>query len=168
MANELPKYPRTLHVGDSGGRLSKHHSPMDALMNKNLVIEEKIDGTHCGFFFDDEASLNIFSRQTIIHYKTTVLPSNIDPSLSILLDYANKHLDDLWDVLENRYILYGEWAYLTHTIYYDKLPQYFLEDDIYDCFCKQFLSTNQRLKITPKLPSVFSSSVPILFQGKTE
>lgn len=32
----------------------------------------------------------------------------------------------LFKVLGNRHILYGEWLYAKHSVYYDNLPHYFL------------------------------------------
>ena len=44
------------------------------------------------------------------------------------------------DVLGDRYILYGEWLYAKHTVFYNSLPHYFLEYDLLDRFPGQFLS----------------------------
>ena len=40
--------------------------------------------------------------------------------------------------------MYGEWLYAKHSIYYDKLPHYFLEFDIFDREQKIFLDTETR------------------------
>ncbi|MCB9654295.1 MAG: RNA ligase family protein [Deltaproteobacteria bacterium] len=124
--DSIPKYPRTLHIGDSGGRSSRHQVEFDALAGRHLVVEEKIDGSHAGLFFDDEASLRVFSRSTILSEDT------VHQSLRPLLQAADRCVDVLWDVLGTRYVLYGEWVYAMHAIFYDALPAYFIEDDVYD------------------------------------
>ena len=46
--------------------------------------------------------------------------------------WASVHRDAFYRVLGNRYIMYGEWMYAKHTVFYDALSNYFLEFDIYD------------------------------------
>lgn len=58
--------------------------------------------------------------------------------------------------------MYGEWMYAKHTVFYDALPHYFLEFDIYDRTQGIFLDTPSRRKLTEKLPIV---SVPVLSEG---
>ena len=100
----LPEYPRTLHLGDSGGRRSKHHCPFAEVAGRHLAIEEKVDGSHCGLLFDDQAELRIFSRNTILARP----PARRD--FRLLDRLAHEQLDGLWEVLGDRYVLYGEWA----------------------------------------------------------
>ena len=65
-------------------------------------------------------------------------------------------------MLGTRYIMYGEWMYAKHTVYYDKLPHYFLEFDIFDRDEQIFLSTERRHEMLKNLPVV---SVPVLKTG---
>jgi hypothetical protein len=44
-------------------------------------------------------------------------------------------------------VLYGEWLYAKHTIFYDRLPQYFLEFDVLDLESDAFLSTARRREL---------------------
>ena len=62
------------------------------------------------------------------------------------------HRDALYSVLGTRYILYGEWLYAKHTIFYDALPHYFMEFDILDKETDRFLDTPSRREMTEKLP----------------
>jgi hypothetical protein len=61
--------------------------------------------------------------------------------------------------LGDRHVLYGEWAYAKHTIFYDRLPHYFLEFDVLDTATGDFLSTPRRRELLAGLPIV---SVPVL------
>src|SRR5262249_37437189 len=65
-------------------------------------------------------------------------------------------------VLADRYIVYGEWLYAKHTIFYDALPHYFLEFDVLDRRDETFLSTPARRRLLGGLPLC---SVPILPAG---
>jgi hypothetical protein len=65
-------------------------------------------------------------------------------------------------VLGPRYIVYGEWLYAKHTIFYDALPHWFLEFDVLDTVDGAFLSTECRRALLEGLPLV---SVPVLREG---
>jgi RNA ligase len=65
-------------------------------------------------------------------------------------------------VLGDRYVLYGEWLYAKHTVFYNALPHYFLEYDVLDLHTQQFLSTQVRRVLLAALPIV---SVPVLIDS---
>jgi hypothetical protein len=71
----------------------------------------------------------------------------------------------LFDILEDRYIMYGEWMYGFHSIFYDFLPHYFMEFDIYDKNKNVFLDTFRRNEIIEKA-NVKISQVRVINQGK--
>ena len=156
---KLPEYPRTLHLGDSGGRTSKHGCAFAEVAGHHLVIEEKVDGSHCGLGFDEHAELRVFTRNTVLESP----PSRRD--FALLDQLACEAIDELWDVLGDRYVLYGEWARVAHSIYYDALPSYFLEDDIFDREAGRFLSTPRREALVAALPPAFARSVVVLHSG---
>lgn len=162
MCDQLPRYPRTLHLGASGGGKSKHSVPLNVVEGAHLVVEEKIDGSHVGLFFDEDANLKIFHRNTILDSPPR------DNEFHLLHQQAQLGMNALWKALENRYVLYGEWTLLTHSIYYDALPAFFMEDDVYDRERGAFLSTPLRRDITSAIPSDFLSSVEVLAEGVFE
>jgi len=69
----------------------------------------------------------------------------------------------LWDTLGTRYVMYGEWLYAKHTIFYDSLPHYFLEFDVLDTNNGEFLSTERRRALLEGAPV---SSVRVLWSGR--
>jgi len=155
----LPEYPRTLHLGDSGGHGSSHHCPFSEVAGAHLVVEEKVDGSHCGVAFDDQAELRLFSRNTVL----ATPPARRE--FAALDRCVRVHLDALWEVLGTRYVLYGEWAYATHSAFYDALPSFFVEDDIFDRNEGRFLSTSRRRAFTADLPSPLGRPVEVLLEG---
>lgn len=80
----------------------------------------------------------------------------------MMKQWAAVHKDAFYGVLGKRYIMYGEWMYAKHTVYYDALPHYFLEFDILDREKGFFLDTPSRHKMLRDLPIV---SVPVLGTG---
>lgn len=59
-------------------------------------------------------------------------------------------------------MLYGEWLYAKHTVFYDALPHFFCEFDIYDRDADVFLSTPRRRELLAGTPV---QSVPVLHRG---
>jgi hypothetical protein len=59
-------------------------------------------------------------------------------------------------------VLYGEWLYAKHTVFYDALPHYFCEFDVLDLTTGVFLPTAARRDLLAGLPVC---SVPVLHTG---
>lgn len=155
----LKKYPRTPHL--EGSRLQPGDEDLSQvsfsyIKGKYLVVEEKIDGANSAVSFSEEGELLLQSRG---HYLTG---GYRERHYNLMKQWANIHRDALFEVLGSRYILYGEWMYAKHTVYYDQLPHYFLEFDIFDREEEVFLSTERRHEMLKNLPVV---SVPVLKTG---
>jgi hypothetical protein len=148
------KLPRTQHI--EGSRLPKGKPDPEAvqfpeLNGKLLVIEEKVDGTGVCIFFDDNANPQIWHRGSMA----------IGKEYRQLHDWVIRHQDRLFTLLENRYLLFGEWMLNKHTIFYDQLPHYFLESDIYDQRGMIWLSTEGRKAVTTGHHD-YIKSVPVI------
>lgn len=130
---DFPKYPKTYHLAGSKGIEDTDSVPFSAILNTKLVIEEKVDGSCVGIAFDQ-------GKPIIKHRNQDVRGEQWD----LLKAWVSEHEEELYDKLEERYIMYGEWLYARHTISYDCLPSYFLEYDIFDTLSGKFLSTPNR------------------------
>lgn len=154
----LLKYPRTRHI--EGSRLQHgdigDDKPIAELKNAFLTIEEKVDGANCAVSFDMDGRLMLQSRG---HYLTG---GYRERHFDLLKTWAFTHADRLRIVLGSQYVMYGEWMYAKHTVFYDQLMHYFLEFDVYDRKTDCFLSTQARRKLLHGLPIL---PVPVLFQG---
>jgi hypothetical protein len=160
---QLYKYPRTRHIEGSGiqrGDDDLSTQSFVELAGKYLVVEEKMDGANCGVSFSDNADLLLQSRG---HYLTG---GPREAQFHLFKTWANTYLSELWDILTNRYILYGEWLYAKHTMFYTDLPHYFMEFDIYDKERELFLSTEQRQILLA--PAPFIVSVKVLYAGQLD
>ncbi len=155
----LLKYPRTPHLEGSRlqpGDSAADQTPLASLAGLNLAIEEKVDGANSGISFSDSAELRLQSRG---HFLTG---GAREKHFNQLKQWAQVHEDAFFDVLGTRYIMFGEWMYAKHSMYYDALPHLFLEFDVFDKQTGHFLSTPRRRQLLEPLPVV---SVPVLYEG---
>lgn len=157
--SEIHKYPRTPHI--EGSRLQPGDEdlsqiPFAEIAGRHLVIEEKCDGANSAVSFDGNGELLLQSRG---HYLTG---GYRERHYNMMKQWATAHRDAFFEVLGTRYIMYGEWMYAKHTVYYDALPHYFLEFDVLDRETGVFLDTPGRQRLLKGLPVV---SVPILGTG---
>jgi hypothetical protein len=81
----------------------------------------------------------------------------------LLKRWAGRYSSELWDVLRDRYVMYGEWVYAKHTVFYTDLPHYFLEFDLFDTETSAFLSTERRRDLLRAAP--FVVPVHVLHEG---
>ena len=137
---EIIKYPRTSHLFSSGIQKGDSDETFNFpyLANKFLVLESKIDGSNTAISFDDDCNLMLQCRG---HY---LLGKGDWPQFDPFKAWANCFKNEIFDVLTNKYIMYGEWMSAFHSVFYDKLPHYFIEFDIYDKENKIFLDTPSR------------------------
>ena len=153
------KYPRTRHVQGSKlqpGDEDLSQVPMGELAGRHLVIEEKLDGANAGVSFTPDGELRLQSRG---HY---LVGGAREKHFALFKTWGAVHQVALREVLGSRYVLYGEWLYAKHTIFYDRLPHYFLEFDVYDREQDCFLGTPERQALLAGSPVV---SVPVLEAG---
>lgn len=156
---QIYKYPRTFHI--QGSRLQPGDEdlaniPFSRIADRFVVVEEKVDGANAAISFSADGQLRLQSRG---HYLTG---GAREKHFNLFKQWAAVCAPALWQVLGSRFILYGEWLYAKHTVFYNALPHYFLEYDVLDLETKQFLSTKQRQKL---LAGLAIASVPILFAG---
>ena len=154
------KYPRTPHI--EGSRLQPGDEDLSQrafseIAGRHIVIEEKIDGANTAVSFDPAGALLLQSRD---HYLTG---GYRERHYNLFKQWANVHREALWNVLGCRYVMYGEWLYAKHSIYYDALPHYFMEFDILDRQTDRFLDTPARRAITGRLPVC---SAAVLAEGE--
>lgn len=156
---EIHKYPRTPHI--EGSRLQPGDEdlsqiPFSEIAGKHLVIEEKLDGANSAVSFDEKEELLLQSRG---HYLDG---GYRERHYNMMKQWAMVHKDVFYKVLGTKYIMYGEWMYAKHTVYYDALPHYFLEFDVLDREKGAFLDTPSRNELLRELPVV---SAPVLGTG---
>jgi hypothetical protein len=158
--NPIRKYPRTQHLVGSGlqpGDENLDAVPLSELHGKHVVIEEKMDGANCGVSFGPGSELLLQSRG---HYLTG---GPRERQFALFKQWAGTFADQLLDRLEGRYVMYAEWLYAKHSVYYDALPHYFMEFDILDTETGEFLDTPRRADLLVGLPA---TPVKVLYAGE--
>lgn len=155
---DIVKYPRTRHL--EGSRLQAgdmaDDKPMAELCGEPLVIAEKLDGANCAISFDPSGLLKLQSRG---HFLTGGWRER---HFDQFKTWAATHAHALHPVLGSRFIMYGEWLFAKHTIFYDRLPHYFMEFDVLDRQSGSFLDTGQRRRLLNGLPVM---PAPVLRTG---
>jgi len=136
------KFPSTAHVATLDGvdvRDDKVLSDIErhSFLSQFLVIEEKVDGANLGIAFDSDGSVTAQNRGSLLN-----LPGH--GQWKKLHEWISLRSGKLFDHLIDRYVLFGEWCYAKHSIYYDSLPDLFLGFDIYDRDEERFFSVERR------------------------
>jgi hypothetical protein len=127
------------------------------LTGRFIVVAEKLDGANSGVSFDRNGTLRLQSRGHFLDGGPR------EQQFALFKAWASAHERALWELLGDRYVVYGEWLYAKHTIFYDALTHYFQEFDILDTESGEFLSTERRRAMLAGAPV---GSAPILWQGE--
>jgi len=138
------KYPRTPHLfGSKGTADDKHLGEKQSVAfasDNSLIVEEKIDGTNVGIHFADDGQL-------VLQCRGHLITEGMHPQYDLFKQWTTAKRQVLEQRLENRFILFGEWVHACHTVFYEALPHFFFEFDIYDKVKSEFLDLEQRLAI---------------------
>jgi len=129
---------------------------IEEFLSNKITVEEKIDGANLGISFNCEGNISLQNRGE-------VLQEPFYGQWKLLRQWIHLHEDELFDVLNDKYILYGEWCYACHSVEYDKLPDWFLAFDLFDKEQQKFLSVNKR---DEKLSKTGICLVPKLGYGR--
>lgn len=151
------RFPHTPHIawlGEQSPRDDKvlSQAEVTTLLESKVVVEEKLDGANLGFSVDDDGNLQVQNRGQYLKPPYTGQFEKLNGWLEI-------HRDNLFDVLATKLVIFGEWCAARHSLYYDRLPDWFLIFDIYDLNVSRFFSTNRRdalandagIKIVPEI-----------------
>lgn len=160
MSRPLHRYPRTKHVEGSAvqpGDDDLDLVPFAELCGGHVVVSEKVDGANAAISFTDRGRLLLQSRSRYLEDVALAGP------YSGFRDWAQEHEDVLWPRLTDRFVMFGEWVLTKQTVFYDALPNAFIELDVMDKATGAFLSTQRRRLLLRGLPIV---SAPVLVEGR--
>jgi len=155
---DFTKYPRTPHLFGSQGtaddkRLSEADS-LKLLSDESLIIEEKIDGTNVGIHFSN--------GELILQCRGHLVTEGMHAQYDLFKQWTIVKRNILEERLGDRFIMFGEWVYAKHSIFYRALTHYFFEFDIYDKVEQKFLDLTRRLSL---LEDTGIETVPVVFRG---
>ncbi|KAH9486205.1 Dual specificity protein phosphatase 23 [Psilocybe cubensis] len=160
------KFPRTPHLINTGAASADDvHTDLAVFTNTaagHTVITEKIDGANMGFSLSSDRSRIIVQNRS--HY----VNSSTHEQFRKLGLWVERHDQELRRVLDRdpyfpeRYILYGEWVYATHSIPYTSLPDYFIAYDLFDRSTKTWADT---ATLRHLLGETSIATAPIVHEG---
>lgn len=155
--DDFYKFPSTPHIDILPGVSVRDDKVLtnkekELFFSSEIIVEEKIDGANLGISFDSSGDLRFQNRGNYLFPPYT-------GQWKILDKWLNRKKELLFDVLGNRLVLFGEWCYAKHSVYYDSLPDWFLAFDIFDKTTACFYSVRRRnslvyncgLSIVPEL-----------------
>jgi len=145
-----------LQPGDDGSDRVTIRGLRATYPDADLITEEKLDGANCGISFSGDLDLMVQSRGHLL------MGGAREAQFGPLKAWAAWLEGELLDILEDRYVMYGEWMFARHTLFYDQLPHLFFEFDIYDKREDRFLSTPARRDL---LSGSRIISVPVLSEA---
>ena len=148
-SSDFFKYPSTPHLAlleDMSVRDDKILSESERveLLQHELVLEEKVDGANLGISFDSEGNIRAQNRGNYLRLPET-------GQWKCLAGWLAPRTESIFDVISDRYILFGEWCYAQHSIKYDRLPDWFLGFDAYEKQTGNFLAISRRDKLFREL-----------------
>jgi ATP-dependent RNA circularization protein (DNA/RNA ligase family) len=155
------KFPRTPHLFILPGLDIRDDKVLDE-MNANLffnhpiVLEEKVDGANIGISL---SKIGLLLLQNRGNYITPGGHPQFDP----IWEWAYSRIHLFQQYISNNYIVFGEWCYARHSIFYDALPDWFLGFDIFDLTKQTFMDTHSRNQMFEKLNII---SAPLIDIGK--
>jgi hypothetical protein len=120
-----PPYPRIAHLvagrGTGDDRVLEP-GQLRELLAKRLMVEEKLDG----------ANVVLWSAHHRVECSLRSGPGAMDRAgqLGRLRAWIAERTDALRGLLADGRVLYAEWLYLTHTVRYTSLPDYFIALDL--------------------------------------
>lgn len=144
------RYPKTKHILGSKEcdinlvpqKLSSKdlNSLEDIKKEGNVIIEEKMDGIGIGIFFKDDIPY--------VQVRGQVLdPINHPLDYDNVFNWIEENKDLIKSIVKEDFVMYGEWMEFKHSVFYNALPSYFIEYDIYDIQREVFLDTPTRHNI---------------------
>lgn len=155
------KFPSTPHLATLAGvdiRDDKVMSEFERneFLQHELIVEEKVDGANLGISFDSEGNIRAQNRGAYLHLPDSGQWKHLGGWLTSRKELLFEHLVD-------QYILFGEWCYAQHSVFYNSLPDWFLGFDIYDKQSGHFLSLHRRDGLCKKM-QIFQ--VPVIASGR--
>ncbi|RST86483.1 DNA ligase [Aquibium carbonis] len=142
------RFPHTPHLAwlgkdkPRGDKVLLPHEIQDFL-DSVVIVEEKVDGANLGISRADDFEILLQNRGSYIS-----MPYR--GQFARLNSWLGERRESLEKVLEPKLILFGEWCAATHSLFYDRLPDWFLLFDVYCREKKEFLTTIDRNTLAQK------------------
>ena len=147
----LPKFPRIPHLAQWSNKSSDDEVDISSKIrminyNPKVIVQEKLDGANLAVTHKD--------GQIIAQNRNKLLGQvgqgrgmgtfQFDYFWNWLYEGLGQRLLNLEALCQNgKYIVYGEWLYIRHTVKYTHLPDYFIVFDIFNTETELFIPLNE-------------------------
>jgi len=138
--HEFPKTPHMggSHVVDDDQVLSPQE--IQAICSRKgiqtITAQEKVDGSNVSVHFDQP-------YKPIIQKRSGLIKNTDRKQYLAFRDYVYQNLNELYELLGEKFCLFGEWLWATHAVSYNALPDYFIVFDLLEKSTQKFLSYNR-------------------------
>lgn len=141
MTDEFIRFPSTAHLCVAPGAKVRDDKVLDEssrneFLDRDLVVEEKIDGDNVGFSARD--------GEIRAQHRGDYIRLGEGSPYPYLKSWIATHHHELLAALGDDLIVFGEWCALVHTVRYNALPDWFLAFDVYDRSAQRFFSAERR------------------------
>lgn len=123
------------------------------LLGGKITISEKIDGANCGII-RNKNDFRLQKRGSLVGFSE-------HEQFNRLKAYSQEYYDKFMSIPKNT-ILYGEWCYCQHTVYYNNLPDWFLAFGWFDRKTNKYKSWDELRELCDKIGL---HTVPHLYSG---
>lgn len=151
-------FPRTPHLPGSNvvdtDRSLTSEEVAALCRDCEIVIQEKLDGTCVGVFLGEDKSAVLLKRGGIIGHREK-------DQYNVFRTWVQQRAEPLHEALAKRHVLFGEFLWQTHGLFYDRLPDFFIGYDLLERASEAFLVSSA---VRQKLQNVVSV-VPELWRG---
>ena len=135
----FPHTPHLIWLGAGQPRADKvlTFEEREAVLQHELIIEEKVDGANVGFSLSPDGDL-------LVQNRGQYLVSPYKGQFAKLPNWLAIHEDRLFEALGENLIAFGEWCAARHSLYYTALPDWWLLFDVYDKQSGRFFNVARR------------------------
>jgi ATP-dependent RNA circularization protein (DNA/RNA ligase family) len=153
----FPHTPHLVWLGNDTPRDDKVLSleEANALLDGDVVVEEKLDGANLGFSLSPDGELLAQNRGQYLAAPHAGQFARLPAWLSL-------HRNALLEALAPDLLLFGEWCAARHSLDYSALPDVFLLFDVYDRVAGRFWSANRRNDLAR---TAGLATVPEIYRG---
>lgn len=161
--NQFFRFPHTPHLewlaaGSPRGDKVLDISDIKYLLEKNVTVEEKLDGANLGISMTENGQLQVQNRGQYLHPPFT-------GQFSRLTGWLMQHGRRIQEKLTPDRIIFGEWCAARHSLEYTDLPDWLLLFDIYEKKESKFWSCIKRNALAS---DIGIKTVPCLYSGHIE
>jgi ATP-dependent RNA circularization protein (DNA/RNA ligase family) len=149
------KYEKTFRIPgfDIKGKAVLSHKEVQALLTGRITVEEKIDGANVGIIGGKKDKIfRLQKRGSLVDFSE-------HPQFGRFKAWTSERFHKLMGV-RYPYIIYGEFMWATHHIFYDSLPDWFICFDIWDG--QEFVGRRIKEKFCE---SLHIEVVPLVYEG---